>query len=149
MKVNQQNQIGKTNLFNNYSNLSNKPNDNKSPRRQSYLQGGSKPGNGPINIKLNDMSSNNNEDRNMSNDRSANGENSSHLRDSEKHKFRDSAKAQCDRSIGDVSSHENRLFQNGRETLKFEEFLNMIKDNCSDPNQTENFLILAFSMFDR
>lgn len=32
------------------------------------------------------------------------------------------------------ASNEHKTFQNGKETLKFEEFLNMIKDSCSDPN---------------
>ena len=101
-------------------------------------------------IKLNDMSGGANEDRNISNDRSVNNENSSALGgDRDKNKYRDS-KGMGDRSAGESGSlGENRSFQNGKETLKFDEFLNMVKDNCSDANQTENFLILAFSMFDR
>eukprot|EP00356_Strombidium_inclinatum_P005678 CAMPEP_0170492762 /NCGR_PEP_ID=MMETSP0208-20121228/12811_1 /TAXON_ID=197538 /ORGANISM="Strombidium inclinatum, Strain S3" /LENGTH=149 /DNA_ID=CAMNT_0010768561 /DNA_START=879 /DNA_END=1328 /DNA_ORIENTATION=+ len=40
-------------------------------------------------------------------------------------------------------------FPNGKESLKFEEFINIIKDSCSESEQAENYLILAFSMFDR
>lgn len=40
-------------------------------------------------------------------------------------------------------------FPNGKETLKFEEFLNVIWDSCSENQQAENYLVLAFSMFDR
>jgi hypothetical protein len=45
--------------------------------------------------------------------------------------------------------NEHKTFQNGKELLKFDEFLNMIKDSCTDLNQAENYLVLAFSMFDR
>jgi hypothetical protein len=45
--------------------------------------------------------------------------------------------------------NEHKTFQNGKEILKFDEFLNMIKDSCTDLNQAENYLVLAFSMFDR
>lgn len=40
-------------------------------------------------------------------------------------------------------------FPNGRESLQFEEFINVIKDSCSDTQMAENYLVLAFSMFDR
>ena len=48
-----------------------------------------------------------------------------------------------------IGANEHKTFQNGKEVLKFDEFLNMIKDSCSDPIQAENYLVLAFSMFDR
>ena len=44
---------------------------------------------------------------------------------------------------------DHMTFANGKETLKFDDFMGVIKDSCEDPNQAENFLILAFSMFDR
>jgi hypothetical protein len=112
---------------------------------------GKQPNNNGGLIKLNDMSGGANEDRNISNDRSMNENLSALGGDRDKNKYRDQAsKGLGDRSVGESGSiGENRSFQNGKETLKFDEFLNMVKDNCSDPNQTENFLILAFSMFDR
>ena len=41
------------------------------------------------------------------------------------------------------------MFPNGKQTLKFEEFINIIKDSCTDRDQAENYLVYAFSMFDR
>jgi Ca2+-binding EF-hand superfamily protein len=50
-------------------------------------------------------------------------------------------------------NHEDRNnsanFPNGKQTLKFEEFINIIKDSCMDKEQAENYLVYAFSMFDR
>lgn len=40
-------------------------------------------------------------------------------------------------------------FPNGKSTLKFDEFINIIKDSCMDRDQAENYLVYAFSMFDR
>jgi hypothetical protein len=40
-------------------------------------------------------------------------------------------------------------FSNGKETLKFDEFINVIRESCSDQQLAENYLVLAFSMFDR
>lgn len=41
-------------------------------------------------------------------------------------------------------------FPNGKETIKFDEFINIIEDSCKKESQlAENYLILAFSMFDR
>ena len=40
-------------------------------------------------------------------------------------------------------------FPNGKETLKFEEFIGVIRDSCTEKELAENYLILAFSMFDR
>lgn len=40
-------------------------------------------------------------------------------------------------------------FPNGKESLKFDEFLNIIEDSCNESSLAENYLILAFSMFDR
>jgi hypothetical protein len=45
--------------------------------------------------------------------------------------------------------NEKKAFANGKDTLKFDEFINLIRDSCAEQNQAENFLILAFSMFDR
>lgn len=40
-------------------------------------------------------------------------------------------------------------FPNGKQTLKFEDFISIIKDSCMDKDQAENYLVYAFSMFDR
>lgn len=40
-------------------------------------------------------------------------------------------------------------FPNGKTTLKFDEFINIVKDSCMDREQAENYLVYAFSMFDR
>ena len=40
-------------------------------------------------------------------------------------------------------------FPNGKETLKFDEFTELIRDSCSDPAKSEDYLVLAFAMFDR
>jgi len=40
-------------------------------------------------------------------------------------------------------------FPNGKTTLKFEDFISIIKDTCKDREQAENYLVYAFSMFDR
>ena len=40
-------------------------------------------------------------------------------------------------------------FPNGKETLKFDEFISIIEDSCNENKLAENYLILAFSMFDR
>lgn len=33
--------------------------------------------------------------------------------------------------------------------MNFEEFINLINESCSDNQMAENYLVLAFSMFDR
>lgn len=40
-------------------------------------------------------------------------------------------------------------FPNGKSTLNFDEFIEMIKDSCSNTESAENYLVFAFSMFDR
>ena len=40
-------------------------------------------------------------------------------------------------------------FPNGKSTLKFDEFINIVKESCMDREQAENYLVYAFSMFDR
>ena len=40
-------------------------------------------------------------------------------------------------------------FPNGKTTLKFEEFIKIIQESCEDREQAENYLVYAFSMFDR
>jgi len=47
--------------------------------------------------------------------------------------------------MGDASG----LFPNGKQTLEFEEFIDVISDSCADENVAENYLVYAFSMFDR
>ena len=47
----------------------------------------------------------------------------------------------------DQQSKPAKCFPNGKETLKFDEFLGVIRDSCSEANQAENYLVLAFSMF--
>jgi Ca2+-binding EF-hand superfamily protein len=44
---------------------------------------------------------------------------------------------------------KEEVFPNGKTTLEFDEFINVIKDSCSDKEQAENYLIHAFSLFDR
>lgn len=39
-------------------------------------------------------------------------------------------------------------FPNGRPTLEFEEFIEVIRESCTDPEGAENYLVHAFSMFD-
>lgn len=39
-------------------------------------------------------------------------------------------------------------FPNGRDALDFDEFIDVIKDSCTDADMAENYLVLAFSMFD-
>lgn len=39
-------------------------------------------------------------------------------------------------------------FPNGRDALDFDEFIDVIKDSCTDQDMAENYLVLAFSMFD-
>ncbi len=52
-------------------------------------------------------------------------------------------------------SHEDKklesqpTFPNGKTTLKFDEFFTIVKDSCMDRTQAENYLVYAFSMFDR
>ena len=40
-------------------------------------------------------------------------------------------------------------FPNGYQSLRFEEFIEVIKDSCQDQDAAENYLVFAFSMFDR
>lgn len=40
-------------------------------------------------------------------------------------------------------------FPNGKETMVFEEFVDLIRNSCEDKEQSENYLVHAFSMFDR
>ena len=47
------------------------------------------------------------------------------------------------------NNEKTKHFPNGKENLKFEEFLGVIREHCFDPVEAENYLILAFSMFDR
>jgi Ca2+-binding EF-hand superfamily protein len=45
--------------------------------------------------------------------------------------------------------NQHPTFPNGQSTLKFDEFINIIKESCVDKDQAENYLVYAFSMFDR
>jgi len=40
-------------------------------------------------------------------------------------------------------------FPNGKTSLKFDDFFSIVKESCADKEQAENYLIHAFSMFDR
>lgn len=40
-------------------------------------------------------------------------------------------------------------FSNGKDRIEFDEFIDVIKDSCSDKDRAEQYLIQAFSMFDR
>ena len=48
-----------------------------------------------------------------------------------------------------LKQQEQATFPNGKTTLKFDEFINIVKDSCMDREQAENYLVYAFSMFDR
>ena len=39
-------------------------------------------------------------------------------------------------------------FPNGKPKIEFDEFIEVIRDSCMDPESAENYLVLAFSMFD-
>lgn len=39
-------------------------------------------------------------------------------------------------------------FPNGKQVIEFDEFINVIKDSCTDAVAAEDYLVLAFSMFD-
>jgi hypothetical protein len=39
-------------------------------------------------------------------------------------------------------------FPNGKTTLEFEEFIEVIREACMDADSAENYLVLAFAMFD-
>lgn len=39
-------------------------------------------------------------------------------------------------------------FPSGKQTMDFDEFIDVIKDACMDQESAENYLVLAFSMFD-
>ncbi len=41
------------------------------------------------------------------------------------------------------------IFPNGKQTLEFDEFIKIIQESCEDKDQAENYLVYAFSMFDR
>ncbi len=40
-------------------------------------------------------------------------------------------------------------FPNGRSTMEFSEFMDVIKTTCEDKEQAENYLVHAFKMFDK
>lgn len=40
-------------------------------------------------------------------------------------------------------------FPNGRSKMQFDEFIDLIKESCEDKEVAENYLVHAFSMFDR
>jgi hypothetical protein len=39
-------------------------------------------------------------------------------------------------------------FPNGKKTIDFEDFIELIRDACTDKECAEDYLVLAFSMFD-
>ena len=49
----------------------------------------------------------------------------------------------------DNQESQRKVFPNGKDTLKFDDFLQIIRDSCGDQDMAENYLVLAFSMFDR
>lgn len=56
-------------------------------------------------------------------------------------------------NFNDDPSHKQptkhiQKFPNGRDSLDFDEFIDLIKDSCTDQDMVENYLVLAFSMFD-
>lgn len=48
-----------------------------------------------------------------------------------------------------LGSENSGLFPNGKKDLQFDEFIDVISESCSDPNVADNYLVYAFSMFDR
>ena len=40
-------------------------------------------------------------------------------------------------------------FPNGNQSLEFEEFIEVISESCREEESAENYLVFAFSMFDR
>ena len=52
-------------------------------------------------------------------------------------------------SQGQQEDKKEPTFPNGGQTLKFDEFFNIVKESCQDREQAENYLVYAFSMFDR
>lgn len=57
-----------------------------------------------------------------------------------------------DVNFGNVPLEDKKTeltFPNGKTSLKFEDFFSIVKDSCADKEQAENYLIHAFSMFDR
>lgn len=48
-----------------------------------------------------------------------------------------------------ASSLKVSSFPNGNQSLEFEEFIEVIKESCNDSETAENYLVFAFSMFDR
>ena len=39
-------------------------------------------------------------------------------------------------------------FPNGKSNMEFDEFIEVIRESCMDAYSAENYLVLAFSMFD-
>jgi Ca2+-binding EF-hand superfamily protein len=39
-------------------------------------------------------------------------------------------------------------FPNGKPKIEFDEFIEVIRESCMDAESAENYLVLAFSMFD-
>lgn len=46
------------------------------------------------------------------------------------------------------AKEEEESFPNGKKSLDFGEFLEIVKSTCDDKEQAENYLLHAFSMFD-
>lgn len=42
-----------------------------------------------------------------------------------------------------------QAFPNGQHQMGFDDFIEMIRESCSDEEAAENYLVYAFSMFDR
>lgn len=39
-------------------------------------------------------------------------------------------------------------FPNGKPNMEFDEFIDVIRESCMDAISAENYLVMAFSMFD-
>jgi Ca2+-binding EF-hand superfamily protein len=52
-------------------------------------------------------------------------------------------------SEGAIAPGLATAFPNGKSTLQFDEFIEMIRESCSNEESAENYLVFAFSMFDR
>ena len=56
---------------------------------------------------------------------------------------------QISNNITTASTPQAMEFPNGKDNLNFDEFIDIINESCSESNRAENYLVLAFSMFDR
>ncbi len=54
-----------------------------------------------------------------------------------------------ERETSEELPKEEACLFNGKETMVFEEFIDLINDSCKEKEAADNYLVHAFSMFDR